>query len=198
MLIKELDKKRWGGGGLLLLILLAILLAAPLLRHGVGSHPLSATLRSDLCPLLPDPPAPLSRSSVRLSDVNAGAASCEFLDAGGQPALLVSLTSTRQASVQEPVRTDRMYEVWVKEVAASTGNPVSELPGPWAMGSAYRDNDRQLVLAEDGGVLLYLDSRALDAATLAAYAREVAGGLRKAATERGPLKVEAPDVTLPR
>jgi hypothetical protein len=188
-----LSKKRWGGGGLLLLVLLAILLAAPLLRHGAGSHPLSASLRSDLCPLLPDPPAPLSRSSVRVGAVNAGAASCEFLDAGGQTGLIVSLTSTRQASLQSPARTDRIYEVWVKEVAASTGNPVSELAGDWAMGSAYRDGDRQLVLAEDGGVLLYLDSRALDAATLAAYARAVAISLRKAATERGPLKTEAAD-----
>lgn len=198
MLMKELDKKRWGGGGLLLLILLAILLAAPLLRHGAGSHPLSASLRSDLCPLLPNPPAPLSLSSVRIGAANAGAASCEFLDAGGQTALIVSLTSTRQASMQVPVRTDRMYEVWVKEVAASTGNPVNELAGEWAMGSAYRDGGRQLVLVEDGGVLLYLDTRVLDANALAAYAREVAAALRKAATERGPLKTEAAGASPPR
>ncbi len=111
---------------------------------------------------------------------------------------MVSLTSTRQASLQSPARTDRIYEVWVKEVAASTGNPVSELAGDWAMGSAYRDGDRQLVLVEDGGVLLYLDSRVLDATTLAGYAREVGGALRKAATERGPLKTEAAGADAPR
>ena len=57
------------------------------------------------------------------------------------------------------------------------GTSGQRLPGPWAMAQRLPRQRPAAVLAEDGGVLLYLDSRALDAATLAAFAREVAGDI---------------------
>ena len=182
MLRDALSKKRWGGGGLLLLLLLAVLLVAPLLRHAGASHPLSANLRTDLCPLIPDPPAPLSKAATRPVGPNAGAAICEFLVDDQQYALNVTMISTRQASSPEPVTTRRLFDNWVKEAAASSGSEMIDFPGDWAQGKRYRDRQRHIVLIEDNGIMLSLDTRVLDGDQLADYARAVVRALRAAPT----------------
>lgn len=116
---------------------------------------------------------------------------CEFLDVDQKSALNVSMISTRQASSQGPARTNHMYEVWVKEAAASSGSPIVDFPGDWPKGSRYQDQQRQFVLIEDNGIMLALDSRVLSGNQLADYARAVVVALRAAAPEKGPLKVQA-------
>jgi hypothetical protein len=178
---EAMQRKRWGGGGLLLLVLLAVLLVAPLLRHRGTNHPLAASQRTDLCPLLPAPPPPLTAATGTPQAGQAFAATCEYRQPGSDAVVLrANLSSTRQLSTPTPTRTSKAYETWVKEVAVSTGQPVVPVPGDWAAASAWRDHDRNALLVEDHGVLLLFESTVLDAPSLAAWAASAATSLRGA------------------
>lgn len=179
LLSDELGKPRWAGGGLLLLSLLAVLLLPPLLRNRDTDHPRSAEQGIDLCPLLPEPPAPL-RNAQRATLNGAGApAICGFESEGHVVELSVGLITTREASTGAPQRTRALYQNWLKEVVASGATDLREQPGDWAMASSYRNGQINQILIEDRGVFLNLSSARLDADTLTAYARAVAAALRK-------------------
>ena len=179
LLIDELGKPRWSGGGLMLLLLLSLLFLPPLLRNKDTSHPLSAGQRIDLCPLLPDPPAPL-RDATRIGrHVDGGGSTCDFTDDSHAVAMSVGLITTREASFSAPQRTNAMYATWLKETVASGATDVRERDGDWAMASSYRAGQSNQVLVEDHGVLLTLSSARMTADALTVYAQAVAAALRK-------------------
>ena len=188
LLRDELGKRRWSGGGLVLLGLLLILVAVPLLRHGRGmGHPLAGSQRTDLCPLLPRPPAMLVGATHAPQPGELHAATCEFRTADGQAALRASLSSTRQLSAGGPVRTDKFFDTWEKESAASTGTPMRDLPGVGNMAFAYRDGQRNLVVVEDHGVMLVFESRLLEAPALEAWAQAATLAIRASPREHAGL-----------
>lgn len=178
---EALTEKRWGGGGLLLLILLGVLLAAPLLRHRSMDHPLKASRGTDLCPLLPPPPPSLRH--LRAAPMPGGGAAlsvtCQYTDGQKQPMLTVALSSARQLSQGGPADTEKMFEIWMKEVRATYGSG-SALSGEWRHGGTWQHVGRQSLIFEDGGVIVVLESMQLDAAALAAHARLVQQALREA------------------
>jgi hypothetical protein len=183
-----LGKRRWGGGGLVLLGLLLVLIAVPLLKHGRGlEHPLAASERIDLCPFLARPPAPFAGATHAPQSGEEHAATCEFTGADGQVGLRASLSSTRQLSAAGPVRTDAFFDTWKKESAASTGAVMRDLPGRWNKAFAYRDGARNLVVAEDHGVMLVFESRVLDATALEAWAAASTAALRESPKEHSDL-----------
>jgi hypothetical protein len=178
---EAMQRKRWGGGGLLLLVLLAVLLVAPLLRHRGTNHPLAASQRTDLCPLLPAPPPPLAAATGTPQAGQQYSGSCEFRqDAGGPVLLRVMMSSTRQLSTPTPARTAKAYATWITETAVSTGQPMAEVPGEWTAASSWQAHGARVLLFEDHGILVYMESTSLDAAGLAAYAASVAAALRSA------------------
>ena len=63
-----------------LLILLALLLGAPLLSHRDTHHPLAGTQRTDLCPLLPPPPASLHYRAGASDRSRPGERACNYVD----------------------------------------------------------------------------------------------------------------------
>ena len=180
----ELTRKR-RGGGLLLVLLLAALAALPLLRHRDATHPLSGSQLVDLCPYLPSPPADLVGLQMR-SMHGQHVATCNFETDGGGVELFVSLTSTRQASLHEPVRISRLYENWVAESRASGAEVYRDLPGPWRAASAWRHAGVANVVVDDHGILLVMTSRTLSPEVLAAYALKVSGALRELSRDGQP------------
>lgn len=177
-------KRRWSGGGLVLLALLLVLVAVPLLKHGRGmEHPLAGSERIDLCPFLARPPAPFAGAAHAPQRGEEHAATCEFSAPDGKVGLRASLSSTRQLSAGGPVRTDAYFDTWKKESAASTGTTMRDLKGPWNKAFAYRDDNRNLVVAEDHGVLLLFESRLLDAAALETWAAASATAVRESPDE---------------
>jgi hypothetical protein len=175
-----ITRRRWSGGGLVLLALLGVLVAVPLLKHRHGlEHPLAASERIDLCPFLARPPAPFAGATHAPQRDEQHAATCEFTAPDGKVGLRASLSSTRQLSASVPVRTDLYFDTWKTESAASAGTPLRDLPGPWNKAFAYRDGDRNLVVAEDHGVFLVFESRLLDAAALEAWAAASTAAVRE-------------------
>ncbi len=188
LLRDELGKPRWSGGGLVLLGLLVILVAVPLLRHGRGmGHPLAGSQRIDLCPFLPRPPALLEGATHAPQPGEMHAATCEFRTADGQVALRASLSSTRQISADGPVRTDKYFETWKKENAATTGTVMRDLPGVGNKAFAYRDGQRNLVVVEDHGVMLVFESRLLGAPALEDWAKAATLAIRGSPKEHADL-----------
>jgi hypothetical protein len=179
LLTDELGKPRWGGGGLLLLALLVVLLVAPLLRSKDSNHPLSGEQAIELCPFLPNPPAPWTGANRVAGASDGNGSQCGFRADDQTIVLSVALITTRQASAGAPQRTSAMYQTWLKEVVASGAEDVRERSGTWAMASSYRFQQQNQLLVEDRGVMLTLSSTKLGADALTAYAQTVVSALRK-------------------
>lgn len=175
---EQLRKRRWSGGGLVLIAVLCPLLAYPLLRNRDIDHPLSAALQYDLCAHLPAPPASLPRPLHQIAQNSNGNISCELRDSADGLAISVALMTTRTASIGGPQRTSAVYALWLKEVKVSGAQQMRDEPGPWAMAQSYRFGGNQQFLAEDRGVMLALNSPALGADEMTAYARILAAELR--------------------
>ena len=71
-----------------------------------------------------------------------------------------------------------MFDTWMKEVHASyqNGGPVA---GPWRHGGAWLVAKQQSLLFEDAGVLVLVESTALDAPGVERYAQAVQAALRR-------------------
>lgn len=175
----ELTRKRFGGHGVLLLPLLAILLLVPLCRQRGTDHPLAGAEHPDLCALLP--PAPLPLGEVHADASRPG--TCAYRDVLGQDLLNVGLSTTREVSRAGggAADTERMFEIWMKEVRASYGNG-TDLPAPakngWRHAGMWKQNERQALVFEDGGVMVAISSPELGADRLVRYAEGVQQALR--------------------
>lgn len=169
----ELTRRRWGGGGLLLLVLLAILLVAPLLGERGNDHPLASRERIDACALLPVSLAVPGRASLR-----PGIDRCDVLDDQGAVVLGVGLSSLRSIGATNRHGTREFYATWLKEVRASGAVDLQEQAGPWKMASTYRLGGRRQFLAEDGGLLIVLDSDRMEPDALVRVAAVLAPALR--------------------
>src|SRR6266446_3358690 len=95
MFTDEFGNIRWRAGGVLLAIALGIALLPPMLRQKEIGHPRSGEQKVDLCPILPEPPAPLADAARQ--PVVGGSAMCEF-KSKNDVALTVGLTTTRELS----------------------------------------------------------------------------------------------------
>ncbi|MEO8161392.1 MAG: hypothetical protein ABI588_08215 [Arenimonas sp.] len=174
---ETLSRRRWGGAGAMLLILLALLLAVPVLRDRGLDHPLAGSQRTDLCPLLPAPPPALGRLRALPHPRGGNSATCNYFDSPGQPILTVELSSTRQLSLDSPTRTQDEFRKQMDRVMVGYGSR-GEVAGNWAMAGSWHAGKTQSLLFEDRGVLVLLESLALDASALAQHARKVQEALR--------------------
>ena len=172
--------QRRGANGLGLLGIGLLLLALPLCMLRGVDHPLASALTVNLCGLLPTWPAPGLVAKPVTIPVTGGTGACDFIDDRGRVAVSSVLTSTHTLSSQGAQRTNKAFDVWRKEVAASGAIDLKDLDGTWDHGISYRLGASQQVLIEDRGVLLSLQSNSLDAASLEAYAGRAATALRAA------------------
>jgi hypothetical protein len=179
-----MNRRRWIGGGLLVLLVLGVVLVAQLRRHGHAQvHPLAASERIDLCPFLARPPAPFGGAAHAPQRGQEHAATCEFTAPDGRVGLRATLSSTRQLSRARAIRTDTYFDILKRQVATGAGAATHDLQGPWKKAFAYRDAGRNLVVAEDHGVVLVFESRVLGASSLEAWAADSTAAVRESPRE---------------
>jgi hypothetical protein len=162
----------------MLLIPLAAIAGAVYLRKSAQEHPLRDTERTELCSIIPPPPASLaSRREAPQAGV-ARAATCEYFGLDDKLLLRVTFRSTRQLAVERGTRPADVVARRLKEVRGLYGNG-GPVEGEWRNGGSWRVGFRQSLLFEDEGVMVLLESERLDAKALAAHANAVAKALRK-------------------
>jgi hypothetical protein len=158
--------------------LLAILAFAVFKRESSKQHPLRDTERTELCSLLPPPPAALAVLRQAPQPDAAHAATCEYFGADDKVALRVTLGSTKQLGDDGGLGLEPEFKRRLQKARAQYGNG-GELPGDWDRGGNWHVGTRQSLLYLDQGVLVQFESDRLDAQALAAWAATVAKQLRE-------------------
>jgi hypothetical protein len=93
------------------------------------------------------------------------------------PFIWASVSSERSL---RRMRTDAFVDTWLKESAAS-GNDVTPLKGPWRRGALIKERGRPgriTLLADDAGVVLWINARDIDEPAFVAFAEAMALNLR--------------------
>jgi hypothetical protein len=186
-------------GGIGLAIVLLAFLWLPLWLRNVD-HPLSASAAVDVCSYLTDgvlvtlPRLPETVARGMPGDPDTSKPACRLLLPAAQrtapaPNLWVAVTTERMLNGGggRPQRTDRFVDTWLKESEAS-GSTVTPVKGPWRRAAVIRDGlhvGKLGVLADDAGVVVWVNSEGVDEPVLVAFSEAITRSLRGQPTPAG-------------
>jgi len=179
-------------GGIGLAIVLLAFLWLPLWLRNVD-HPLSASAAVDVCAYLTDtvlvtlPRLPDKVTRGMPGNPDASKAACQVLLPAPErmapaPNVWVAVTTERMLNGGggRPQRTDRFVDTWLKETEVS-GSAVTPLQGPWRRAAVIRDGlhvGKLGVLADDAGVVVWVNSEGIDESVLIAFSEALTRSLR--------------------
>ena len=180
-------------GGIGIAIVWLLFLTVPLWLRNVD-HPLKAVAPVDVCAhfkewvlaTLPRPPETIDpRIPGEAASPAMAVCSAELppisRDDERKPYVWVSVTSERMMNAGgRPARTDRFVDTWLKESAAS-GSEVTPRKGPWQRGALIKDKARPRklsLLADDAGVVLWINAQDIDEPAFIAFSEAIANALR--------------------
>lgn len=144
-------------------------------------HPLAHVEHIELCALLPAWPV-AGMKQVSFPSPEPGLTGvCNLVDTHGDLQLNLALVNNRALTGKLSQDTERLFSIKRQEAAANGGiAPTALGAGDWRHAIAFRLGETRLVLIEDRGILLSLQSRTLAPNEIEAYARRVATALRTA------------------
>lgn len=179
-------------GGIGIAIVGLLFLVVPLWLRNVD-HPLTADAAVDVCAYvsdavigtLPRAPATIERGVPGESDPGKPACRLELPaadDAEESSNVWVMVTTERMLNTGQhrPLRTDRFVDTWLKESAVS-GSEVTPVQGPWRRGAVIRDQghpERLGLLADDAGVVVWVNAEGIEYPAFTAFAEAITRGLR--------------------
>lgn len=177
-------------GGIGIAIVWLAFLVVPIWLRGVD-HPLQARDRVDVCAYLTAevlaslPPSPLAPAPGVPGEEDTGKPACRVEwpagDDGAARGVWVMVTTERMLTAdRRPVRTDRFVETWLAEARAS-GTEVTPVKGPWRRGALLREPrrpDRLGLLADDAGVVVWINGQGIDEPAFVAFAEALGPRLR--------------------
>ena len=187
----------YSGIGLAIVLLLFLLL--PLWLRNVD-HPLTALAAVDVCAYLndavrgtlPEPPVSVAPGYPGEQDADKSVCHAELPESSVSdapaPLVWVAVTTERMLSAGgRPQRTDRVVDVWLAESRAS-GSEVTPVKGPWRRGAVLREPGRPgkiSLLADDAGVVVWVNAQGVDYPAFVAFAEAVTRALRAKPAGKG-------------
>src|SRR5262245_28771144 len=168
-------------------------LAVPMMWLRNVDHPLMANATVDVCAYMNDAglatlPRPPKSIAPRIP--GEGASTMQVCGVELSPAsaldertsnVWVAVTPERLLTYdRRPGRTDKFVDTWLKESAAS-GSEVTPLKGPWRRGAIIRERHRTnriSLLADDAGVVLWINAQDIDEPAFVAFSEAIAKALR--------------------
>jgi hypothetical protein len=192
-----LDKRIFYSGiGLATVLLLFLVL--PLWLRNVD-HPLAVQASIDVCAYfsdavldtLPQRPAAVARGYPGEKDASKPVCHADLPRARASdaraPNVWVGVTTERMLSAGgRPQRTDRYVETWLTE-ARMSGGEVTPVTGPWRRGAVIRESghpEKLGLLADDAGVVIYVNGQGIEDPAFLAFAEALARGLRAKPAKR--------------
>jgi hypothetical protein len=180
-------------GGIGLAIVLLIFLTVPLWLRNVD-HPLTANAAVDVCAYLsdtvlatlPQVPEAVARGVPGEPDTRMSACHVVLPSSSGSatraPGIWVAVETERMLTVdRRPTRTDRVVDTWLKESGAS-GSEVTPVKGPWRRAAVIHNSMRPgelSLLADDAGVVVWVNGQGIDQTALVAFSEAITRGLRE-------------------
>jgi hypothetical protein len=181
-------------GGIGIAIVWLVFLAVPLMWLRDVDHPLMAQAAVDVCSYMSDPvlaklpklPDAVKRGVPGEKDTGKPACSLEWpepKDGTGTPSLWAMVTTERMLNAGgggRPARTDKFTDTWLRESAAS-GYEVTEIKGPWRRAALMRMKlkpEEVSLLADDAGLVVWINGRGIDDAPFVAFSEAFTKGLR--------------------
>ena len=181
-------------GGIGIAIVWLVFLVVPLMWLRDVDHPLMAQAAVDVCAYisdailakLPELPETVTRGMPGDKDTSKPACSLEWpelKDGAKGPRLWAGVTTERMLNTPgggRPMRTDKFADTWLRESAAS-GYEVTEIKGPWRRAGLMHMKgkpDAASLLAEDSGLVVYIDSHGIEDAPFVAFSEAFTKGLR--------------------
>ena len=191
--------KRIFYSGIGLTIVLLLFLMLPLWLRNVD-HPLTARAAIDVCAYLsdaardtlPEPPVNVAPGFPGGRDTGEPVCHAELPTSSTSdaavPNVWVVVTTERMLSAEgRPQRTDRFVDRWLAEARVS-GTEVTPLKGPWRRGAVLRDSARPGklgLLADDAGVVVWVNGQGVEYPAFVAFAEAVTRGLRAKPAGKG-------------
>jgi len=183
-------------GGIGIAIVWAMFLAVPLWLRNVNHPLMTANDAVDLCAYmsgavlatLPRAPEKIAAGipnepSAQIKPVCSAELPAQSRDDKRGPYIWFAVTSERMLNVGgggRPARTDKFVDTWLKESAVS-GSDVTPLKGPWRRGAVIRERhhpNKLSLLADDAGVVLWINSQDIEEAAFVAFSEAIAKALR--------------------
>jgi hypothetical protein len=180
-------------GGIGLALAWLVLLTVPMWLRSVD-HPLTANATVDVCAYLSDtvlaalPQAPEVVARGVPGEPNTRMSACHVIlpsSSGGPsraPGIWVAVETERMLTVdRRPQRTDRVVDTWLQESGAS-GSIVTPVKGPWRRAAIIQDPmhpGKLSLLADDAGVVVWVNGQGIDQTVFVAFAGAITRGLRR-------------------
>jgi hypothetical protein len=179
----------------LILMMALMLLLSACKKEEAKEHPLTQTQAVSLCSLLPN----FADSKRCVDDEQQPniAGRSRWLKADDTPVLRMDLISTKNLSLAEPMTSQAWFDKVLPEIKASGREDWAEPKGPWLKAAITRKENEQELLFEDNGIVVVMQSSALDRATLLKFAEQTAKTLREAKAPADPAKQKWTPATSP-